>query len=540
MQNYFLKIAIDLGRLLAVMGFVWTSLQVVMGQKQMASMLIGTAMKWMSFFLIMTLYPGFTVGLRKLCTEIGNNASGMSISFINRELTEYITSIEKLMNSTKDKMVEFDFDQDEVYQRRAEEIKQVYDMGYDYFRNIDDDLMALKQERDAAYEKAKKKNNKKNEEYEQQYQGYAAKVAGIKSIMIVDGESQLERYKLDLSLKTAAGKDTGYISPSAVLKVVLLISEIMWEKEWFALNTQWAKNAGAKINELTGEIEDMNAWGYTKFPVRKLTNILFVGICVIGMIIVSASVMIQYIMAIIEFTVTTSFSVILVPCMLFDGLKDMTNKILPSLLAQAVKLMFIIICMLWTILVFVQLGKNTCASNEGFDMKLFAYVIFELILVFAICSNAPKLAQTMLTGQPQMSMGEFVAAAGAFAGGAATAGHLAAKGGAAISGGVSKGAQFGVNRLGDAAGMAGAAKKAFSESKASGAGGFKSALKGAGAAAKSAASQTGTRIKEGARNLASGSKSPSSLSYKGQRQAAKADGKKLNVGQYLQNRAKNG
>lgn len=123
MQNYFLKIALDLGRLLAVMGFVWTSLQVAMGQKQMAGMLIGTAMKWLSFFLIMTLYPGFTVGLRKLCTEIGNNASGMSVSFINRELTEYITNIENLMNSTKDKMVEFDFDQDEVFQRRAAEIK---------------------------------------------------------------------------------------------------------------------------------------------------------------------------------------------------------------------------------------------------------------------------------------------------------------------------------------------------------------------------------------------------------------------------------
>ena len=162
MFNYFLKIALDLGRLLAVMGFAWTSLQVVMGQKQMAGMLIGTATKWIFFFLIMSLYPGFTLGLRKLCTDIGNNASGMTVSFINKQLTEYITGIETLANSAKGQMVEFNFEQDEVFQRRKEELDQVYatqDVG---MRNYDDDLMALKQERQKAYKKAQEENAKEN------------------------------------------------------------------------------------------------------------------------------------------------------------------------------------------------------------------------------------------------------------------------------------------------------------------------------------------------------------------------------------------
>lgn len=537
MFNYFLKIALDLGRLLAVMGFAWTSLQVVMGQKQMAGMLIGTATKWIFFFLIMSLYPGFTLGLRKLCTDIGNNASGMTVSFINKQLTEYITGIETLANSAKGQMVEFNFEQDEVFQRRKEELDQVYatqDVG---MRNYDDDLMALKQERQKAYKKAQEENAKENAKYEKQYQGYVAKIVGIKSIMIVDEESQAERYKLDLSLRTSSGKDTGYISPNAVLKVVLLISEIMWEKEWFALNTEWAKAAGKKIDEMTGEPEKLGAWDITKFPVRKLINIFFVIICVIGMIIVSSSVLIQYIMAIIEYSITSGFAVLLVPCMLFDGLKDMSNKILPTLLSQAVKMMFIIICMLWTILSFVQIGKNACNSNAGFDLKLFAYVIFNLILIFSICSNAPKLAQTLLTGQPQMSMGEFVAAAGAVAGGAMAAKNGIQKGAAAAKNGIQKGVEGAANRIGDAAGMAGAAKKAFSEAKANGGGNLKSAIKGAGAALKTGANQTKQRVKEGAKNLATGKKAPSSLSYKGQNQQS---GGKLKYGDYLKNRAKNG
>lgn len=533
MGNYVIKIALDLGRLLCFVGFLWTCLQVVMGQKKMADMLVGTATKWIMFFLVFSMYPGFCAGLRKLSTSIGNEASGTSISFINREITGFFTTIEQIMaaNDVDDAMAKAQMDVEEEFRKRRAEVDYVYDNQETGIRVKDDELMALTQAESRSITNAQKKAGKKaGKALEKAQKEFEKKIATFKDVLVIDNTNQLERYKVDLSLKTASGKDTGFISPTSVFKITVFLSEIMFEN----IQTEYAED---------GTIQKKSGLNLLKLTMKDIQSYILCGLTSLGMIFTSIFVLIQYVMAIIEYAVVASFAVILVPCMLFDGLKDLFNKILPTLMAQAIKLVMIIICLYWCILSFVQIGKNIVTNDAAFDLKLFAFVAFNLVLVLAICSNAPKLASTLLTGQPQMSMGEFAGAAGSLIGGAV--------GGAKLAGGIVKGAagavkggvQKGANAIGNVAQTVGSAKQgakqSFQKAKEEGKGGVKSVLHGAGGAiggtVKETGRQIGNGIKEGVHNLASGKKGFSS-SFQTQAQNAKRAGAKLSYGDYVKQR----
>ena len=533
MGNYVIKIALDLGRLLAFVGFIWTCLRVVMGQKKMADMLVGTAMKWMMFFLVFSMYPGFCAGLRKLSTSIGNQASGTSISFINREITDFFSTIEKIIaaNDVNDAMAKAQMDVEEEFRKRRAEVDYVYDNQETGVRVKDDELMALTQAESKSISNAQKKAKKKaGKALEKAQNEFKKKIAAFKDVLVIDETNQLEKYKMDLSLKTASGKDTGYISPTSVFKITVFLCEIMFEN----IQTYYAED---------GTIQKKSGLSLLKLSMKDIQSYILCGLTALGMILTSIFVLVQYVMAIIEYAVISSFAVLLVPCMLFDGLKDLSNKILPSLMAQAIKLMMIIICLYWCILSFVQIGKNIVTNDAAFDLKLFAFVAFNLVLILAICSNAPKLASTLLTGQPQMSMGEFAGAAGSLFAGAVGAAKL---GGGAIKGAkgaVSGAVQNGANAIGNAAQTVGAAKQgakqSFQKAKEQGKGGVKSVLHGAGGAIcgtlKETGRQIGSGIKEGVHNLASGQKGSSS-SFKTQAQNAKKVGSNLSYGDYVKQR----
>ncbi len=530
MGDYVLKIALDLGRLLTFVGFLWTCLQVVMGQKKMADMLVGTAMKWLMFFFVFSMYPGFCTGLRKLSTNIGNQASGTSISFINKEITDFFTEMEKLIaaKDVDEAMKKAQLDVEEEFRKRREEVEEVYRKYDTGVRVKDDELLALAQAEEKALANATKKAQKKTgKAAEKAKKKFEEKLAAFKEVIIIDEKDQISKYKMDLSLKSG-NTDIGLISPASVLKVVMLISEIMAEAEV----TQIGEN-GIKENIATFFLPNLT--------LKRMQNIILSGVCSIGMILTCAFVLIQYVMAIIEYAIIASFSVILVPCMLFDGLKDLSNKILPSLMAQAIKLIMIIICLYWSILSFAQMGKNIILNDAGFDLKLFGFVVFNLILILAICTNAPKLACTLLTGQPQMSMGEFMGAVGGLFTGAKIVGGASMAAGKVAKGAVDAGLAAvgkGSNAVGNIAQSGGAAKQAFQNSKSSGNGTLKSSFSGAGAFVKDGAKQTGTKISEGVRNIASGRKGePSSLSFKGARNEAQKKGGDLHFTDYVKGRA---
>lgn len=416
MSGYFMTIAFNLGKVLALVGFIWSCLMMVMRRKQAADVILGTMMKWMFFFLIMSLYPGFCLGLRKIATEVGGTASGSTRGYpiINQALTSYINDVKVfLSNSEAQEVLEkMQVEQDSLYKKRRQEVETVYQNNYvgTELRSKSDDLLALTQEQNSKQKQLDQKKKKQEAKAEKRILKEMGKIEAMKDFLVVDGKSTAEKYKADISLKTSKGKDTGYISPSAVLKIVLLVSQISWEREWWieALNFEQERNLGKKILKIS-EIAGITPSFYW---LKKIGSIIMLGLTILFMIVIACAVLIQYVMGIIEYVIISSVAVILIPMMLFDGTKDMANKILPSLFAQAIKLTFVVLCMVWIIISFLQIGENLLRDTSGFSFIQFAYIVFQLILIFAISSNAPKLAQTLLTGQPQMSMGEFMAAAG--------------------------------------------------------------------------------------------------------------------------------
>lgn len=181
---------------------------------------------------------------------------------------------------------------------------------------------------------------------------------------------------------------------------------------------------------------------------------------------------IQYVACIVEFTIVVSVGSVCLPFILMEEFKDVAAKVMPSLLGQAAKLVMITLCMWFGLSAFLDMAITTIGEGAGFNLTTFAYVFFIIILTWALTQSAPKLAVALMTGQPQLSMGEMVAAMGTAmaVGNAAVRGATAVAGGAATlaTQGVPAAVRGAVNARGTVAAMGAAGKTARDEAAALG------------------------------------------------------------------------
>lgn len=106
---------------------------------------------------------------------------------------------------------------------------------------------------------------------------------------------------------------------------------------------------------------------------------------------------------------------------MFDGTKTYASKLIQLFVAYFIKITIILLCIFWTFSTYINASINIIGSSHPVSLLNFAYVFFALILGFVVTQNAPQIAMTMLNGTPQLSMGEFLHAAGTAAAGAALA-----------------------------------------------------------------------------------------------------------------------
>ena len=246
----------------------------------------------------------------------------------------------------------------------------------------------------------------------------------------------------------------------------------MWENEWaFDVVAQAQKKNVADMTAeereefRTGSVDGTKKIPFYKFPIGAIWNITLVFICIIALYVTTAACLIQYIMAIIEYFISTSYCIVLVPLMLFEGLNDMANKVLPMLLAQALKLSMITMAMMYNAYQYLKIAMTMTTTATAFQWTDFFYVVFSSLLIFSLTVNAPKWAVTILTGQPQMSMGEFVQTAGAAVMGTRMTSQAVSSGMAAAQAGTQGALRQGANRFGDAAAMIGSASRAIDDGR---------------------------------------------------------------------------
>lgn len=489
--TYYYKITLKLARLMLLLGLVWQFIQVVLGTLEGRKMFIGTVSKWMFFLFLLTFYPSMINWLRTVSTEVGMCGNGVKI--LTDCFADYVKEIQgEQLAAAEDNL-----------ENLQNQLKGAESM-YDTLRGThDQDTVILNNQNKEKYEEEMLKLSKKIDRAQKHLDriknnpvGNQRRLLAIASVLKRNGGS--DTYSLDISLKDSKGRDTGFVSPSAVFKIMTLTCEIIWEKQMTIVTDKWEenkKNAGFWTKNIP----------FANVPIKDMFNIFLVFLCCLMIVVSGACCILQYVMAIVEYSIVSTFALILLAFMLFDPMKDMVQKIVPSLLSQAVKIIFITMSMIFSTVVILQLARNTVESAAAFNFTTISEIVFSLLLCWALTSNAPKWAVTLLTGQPQMSMGEFVQVAGAAAGAAITAGHMAKTGvkmgGAALGNAKNFGsdaANKGINALGNISAMAGAGSQAKQEALAGGASkkdAFKAGLKGA--AAEGASRFTGSLKEQG-------------------------------------------
>lgn len=249
----------------------------------------------------------------------------------------------------------------------------------------------------------------------------------------------IDTYFLNTTLKDKHGNDTYYISPASFLKVSILTGNLMMKRQLDYMtidyNEKLEENEDIKghLFGTTAGVEkamaDLATWFSVYFNFSNLINILLCFICQVAIGLCAIFALIQYIMTIFEFTIVTSIVVFYVPFCLADITKQITAKLFPIFWNFFIKIMIITICMWFSLHLYINLAADQMGLAVPFDFPVFCTTMFTILLSFVVTQNAPKISQTIISGNPELSMGEFLQA-GATMVGTGVLGAKIAKGGA--------------------------------------------------------------------------------------------------------------
>jgi type IV secretory pathway TrbL component len=245
--------------------------------------------------------------------------------------------------------------------------------------------------------------------------------------------------------------ESGFIRPNAIIRLLMLVTEMILHHA-------------------------------TKFDLsRSVLDFILLLLTAVAVIVCGILASLQYFICALEFTFITSVGVIMLPFMLWDGSKFLTEKLIGAIVGFTMKMLFITIAMLLTFNGYLALMMRPFAG--ALDQMI--YTVFVSLFYMMICQSGPQLAVSLLTGTPQMSLMEGAAAAGAFA----AAGIAGSKAAGATAGAAAQGGVRALGAASQAAGAAGAAKEL---------GGGKADMAGA------ALSSLGSSAAQGAKSMAHG------------------------------------
>ena len=206
-------------------------------------------------------------------------------------------------------------------------------------------------------------------------------------------ETLITTYMYDPFVKVN-GKQTNILSPGAMIKTSVLISSIIQRQN----SIEYDENAGFIEKAVTA-------------VVQSIINFFMLLLMTLGLVFASIFCVIQYIMCIFEYFIVTAVGVIFIPFMLFDGTKSFAAKLVTMFSSFFIKTLVMVLCLFWVYSSFLYMGQFIVADGK-LTFMTFAYFIFTCLLGWVVTQNAPQIAVTILNGSPQLSMGEFLHAAG--------------------------------------------------------------------------------------------------------------------------------
>ena len=404
--------------LFGLMGLIWSGLKVMLARMTVKDLWWDTLFKWGGFLLVITLYPTMTAGFATLGNEIGLKFGGGKQTVINN-----LTLLRKGIQ--RDLQQEEEWANNIVTELKSEVGNLTLDTSFETSNSYEDYINKIRGEIGTiswlrANEKARDKAKRIIDEYADRgkYQSMFGKrtLNVLDKVLVrkdlkgnrVDWNSDMTNtyVDLDIFLRDADDNETYYISPSALLKVATLSGMVMFEME------------NVKFNRISDEIENSDLKMLDKIgatlghKLSYLPQMIMVFFCIIVLLVATVFAEIQYIMTIIEYTIIVGIGAIFIPLMLFDGTKDIPKKLIPVFVSFMIKMIVITTCIMFVYSLIINNCIHTIADDGGMNVAKMAEIFFEAALVYILTQNAPKIAQTILTGQPQLSMGEALQGAG--------------------------------------------------------------------------------------------------------------------------------
>lgn len=141
---------------------------------------------------------------------------------------------------------------------------------------------------------------------------------------------------------------------------------------------------------------------------------------VISLLIIITGVIafINYFLCVFEFILVSGVSILLIPFMLWEPTKFLPEKTISAFVGFSIKALFCTLSLFLAAPLFLMLSRITSQSNST-DITMVIEVIIFAMIIYLLCTKAPELATSLLTGSPQLSGSGMMAAGAGLAGFAA-------------------------------------------------------------------------------------------------------------------------
>lgn len=402
---------------IGTIGLCWAAFKLINSRFSVRDFWWDTFYKWLLFILFMSIYPLVTMGISAVGNRVGIQA-GKGKQAIIDSLTSMKQSIEQDLAVQEKWADELEVELNSNFENFTFETSFGNSENYNsYIDSLTAEIGAAKFNSKSEKKKALELVNEYREKNKFHSLFGARTLQAIKDILVekrpdgTNGDVLTSSYiDLDIWLKNADGSDSYYLSPSAILRVSILGCQIMWEKNQIAY--------ALDLDEIDEENINFMKKGFNKMTatIAHVPTMIMTMLCCIFALI-------QYVMTILEYTIVMGIGAFFIPFILFDGTKDLPKKFVPVFTGFFIKMIVMTICLFFVFYLFIQETVDIMAENGGMNWVSFSTICFTSLIALVLTQNAPKIAMTLLTGQPQLSMGEFVQAVGS----AVVGGKLLAK-----------------------------------------------------------------------------------------------------------------
>ena len=448
---YFLTIATRLGYVLAILGIGWTALQLMFASVSTEKALKGLLFKFALFFFALAFYRPAVIGLAKIVTTLGVRAgNGDNVIQENLEVllrkAEHDLQVAEALEAGGNSAAA-------LAVTKIPQMKSLKNTDATGTALIGDDVIDPQGRNEYINAVNKYRSAKENREWAEKT--IKAVSAVLKPTYYKDKDGNLiKAYYLDVMMKGKDGVASSFVSPNSILRIALLTTNILNSRQMDYLTVKMEEG-----KESAGFLS-MHNIGILNLTMGDIGNTILTWICCFAIIIGAVFAIIQYVMCILEYSIIASIGILFVPFLLFDGTKSFAQKIIPAIAGFAIKLLLINLCIFFVFYQYLYLASTQMGETSPLDWTVFAYLAIIICLSWVLTQNAPQIAMTALTGNPQLSMGEFMQAVGtgaAIGGAAITAAGVAGKGaqmmktgGAALIGGTANAAVSGAGILTEA------------------------------------------------------------------------------------------